>query len=83
MLSEEGGAGEAALCVVADSETVAEPTGYHLSPGGVRLTLLVDDGAVSDEIEGGCRGVGFDGDFADGWCLTGELEGESVVPVEV
>ena len=63
---------------------VAKPSGDHLSPRGVRLAVLVNDGRVAAEIDG-THAIGgwLDLDRGDGGVLAVEFKCEAVVPVKV
>ena len=82
LFSDEALDGFSGFCVVGDDDAGVEEAGEHLSPGGPRFDVLIDDGGVSGEVDGGFLNGG-DGDGPDGGVVAVEFEGELGVPVEV
>ena len=83
LLGKERVSGETAFSIVGDADLVVEPSRNHLPPRCPRLEVLVDDGGVAAEIEGGSGGVALYLHSAHHRASTAELQRERVVPVQI
>ena len=83
LFAEEAGEGLAGLGVVGDGENGAEEARQHLAPGVPGFLVLVGDGGVADEKEGGGARGGNDFEGADGGVRATEFQGQFLVPVGV
>ena len=78
----EGGGRLAALGIVGNGNLFVEEAGQHLSPRSPGFLILIHNGGIAAEIDGGTDGVGSDAYVDDGRTVAGDFNGEHIVPVE-